>query len=208
LNDYELLYIIHPRKAADEVPAVIEWVNGLVQKGDGEVLAVDDWGRRKLAYPIQHESEGTYVLTTLRIPPEATRTVESQMVTSEEIMRHILIRGIIPFDIREQRELRVEPVAATRTDEAEAGEAEADEAEAGEAEADEAEAGEVEAGEAGADEAEAGEVEAGEAGADEVEAGEAGADEVEPETVEAGEAGADEVEPETAGPPPSTAGAE
>ena len=181
MNDYELLYIIHPREAADEVPAVIEWVNGLVQQGDGEVLTVDDWGRRRLAYPIQREFEGTYVLTTLRLPPEATGAVESQMVISEEIMRHILIRGIIPFDIREQRQQRVEPAAATQTGEAEAGETTPDEAktegaEAGETTPDEAQTGEAEAGETTPDEAET----------EGDEAGETDAGEAEPETAAAG----------------------
>lgn len=98
LNEYELLYIVHPRRAADELPAVIEWVNGLVAQGGGEVLTVDDWGRRRLAYPISHEFEGTYVLATLRLAPEGPRAIESQLVISEDIMRHIMIRGIIPLE--------------------------------------------------------------------------------------------------------------
>jgi small subunit ribosomal protein S6 len=98
LNEYELLYIVHPRRAQDEVPAVIEWVSDLVTQGGGEVLTVDDWGRRRLAYPISHEMEGTYVLTTLRLSPEAPRAIESQMVISEDIMRHMLIRGIMPLE--------------------------------------------------------------------------------------------------------------
>jgi len=98
LNEYELLYIVHPRRATDEVPAVIEWVSGLVTQGGGEVLTVDDWGRRRLAYPISHEFEGNFVLTTLRLSPETPRSIESQMVISEDIMRHMLIRGIIPLE--------------------------------------------------------------------------------------------------------------
>ncbi|MSQ41662.1 MAG: 30S ribosomal protein S6 [Dehalococcoidia bacterium] len=97
LNEYELLYIVHPRKGADDVPGVVEWVNGVVRQVGGEMLTADDWGRQRLAYPIQHELEGTYILVTLRLPPEATRALESQLTISEDIMRHILIRGIIPL---------------------------------------------------------------------------------------------------------------
>ncbi len=120
LNEYELLYIVHPRRAADDVPAVIEWVSGLVTQGGGEVLSVDDWGRRRLAYPIAHEFEGNFVLTTLRLSPEGPRAIESQMVISEDIMRHILIRGIMPLErgeappeaIQERAEPSREPAPA------------------------------------------------------------------------------------------------
>ena len=116
MNEYELLYIVHPRKAADEVPSVIDWVSDLVQQGGGEPLSVDDWGRRRLAYPIAHEFEGTYVLATFRLPPESTAALESQLVISEDIMRHLLIHGIIPFEGRrgdvERAEEAVAPAAA------------------------------------------------------------------------------------------------
>lgn len=108
LNEYELLYIVHPRRAADEVSTVIDWVNGLVEQGGGEVLTVDNWGSRRLAYPIDHEFEGTYVLTTLRLSSEAPRAIESQMVISEDIMRHILIRGIMALDREEESMMSVQ----------------------------------------------------------------------------------------------------
>ncbi len=118
LNEYELLYIVHPRKAADEVPSVIEWVSGLVQQGGGEPLSVDDWGRRRLAYPIAHEFEATYVLATFRLPPESTASLESQLVISEDIMRHLLIHGIIPFEGRREEVERVEEAVAPAAAEA------------------------------------------------------------------------------------------
>ncbi len=100
MNEYEMLYIVTPRRATDEVPGVIDWVNGLVAQGDGEVLAVDNWGKRRFAYPIAHEFEGTYVYMTVRLSPDSTRALESALVISEDIVRHLLIRGIIPSDDR------------------------------------------------------------------------------------------------------------
>ena len=127
LNEYELLYIVHPRKAADETASVIDWVDGLVQQGGGEVLTVDDWGRRRLAYPITHEFEGNYVLTTLRLPPASTGAIESRLVVSEDIMRHILIRGIIPFDSSRQRPQELERPAPVPSPEQPAAEQPAEE---------------------------------------------------------------------------------
>ncbi len=121
MNEYELLYIVHPRKSADEVPSVVEWVSGLVQQGGGEPLSVDNWGRRRLAYPIAHEFEGSYVLATFRLPPESTTALESQLVISEDIMRHILIHGIIPFESRRETVERGQAVATPSASDSSAG---------------------------------------------------------------------------------------
>lgn len=76
MNEYELLYIVTPRRSADEVPQIVEWVEGLIGEAGGEVLTSNNWGRRRLAYPINGEFEGTYVLTTLRMPPAAAAGLE------------------------------------------------------------------------------------------------------------------------------------
>lgn len=98
MNDYELLYIVHPRRTAEETTAVIEWVSGLVTSNGGEIISEDNWGRRKLAYPINHETEGTYVLLNMNMPPEGANAFEPPLVISEDIIRHIVIKGIIPFE--------------------------------------------------------------------------------------------------------------
>ena len=96
LNEYELLYIVSPRVPADDVANVIERVDALIQTAGGEILTTDNWGRRRLAYPIRQYFEGTYVLTTIKMPPAGAVGVEAALVISEEIIRHMLISGIIP----------------------------------------------------------------------------------------------------------------
>lgn len=96
MNEYELLYIVSPRVPADDVANAIERVNALVTGQGGEVLSVDNWGRRRLAYPIRQYFEGTYVLTTLKMPPTGAVAIESGLRLSEEVIRHLLIAGIIP----------------------------------------------------------------------------------------------------------------
>jgi small subunit ribosomal protein S6 len=98
VHEYELMYILHPRLTADEVAAAIERVGGRATSAGGEVLSVDNWGKRRLAYPIKHHFEGTYVLTTLRLPAEATTAFEGALRISEDVIRHLLVRGIIPFE--------------------------------------------------------------------------------------------------------------
>ncbi len=98
LNEYEMLYILHPRLTEDGIEQSVERVSGLITSNGGEVLTVDNWGRRRLAYPIKHELDGTYVLTTFKAPPTGTRPVEQQMQIAEDILRYLLIRGIIPYE--------------------------------------------------------------------------------------------------------------
>jgi small subunit ribosomal protein S6 len=96
LKEYELLFIVSPRVAADDVQGAIERVEGLVRESGGEVLGSDNWGRRRLAYPIKHYFEGTYVLLTLRMEPRAAAPLEASLIISEEVIRHLLTEGIIP----------------------------------------------------------------------------------------------------------------
>jgi small subunit ribosomal protein S6 len=96
MNEYELLYIVSPRVPADEVNNAVERVSALIRNAGGEVLTVENWGRRRLAYPIRQYFEGSYVLTTLRMPPAGAAGLEAALVISEEVIRHLLISGIVP----------------------------------------------------------------------------------------------------------------
>jgi small subunit ribosomal protein S6 len=92
------VYIVTPRRSAAEVDTVISWIGDQVTAAGGEVLGVNNWGRRRLAYPINRDFEGTYVYTTLRMPTLATAALESAMHITEDVIRHLLIRGIMPYD--------------------------------------------------------------------------------------------------------------
>jgi small subunit ribosomal protein S6 len=102
LKEYELLYIVSPRVPADDVQNAIERVSALIRGSGGEVLSVDNWGRRRLAYPIKHYFEGTYVLAALRMDPVAAAPLEASLIISEEVIRHLLTEGIIPPTSRDR----------------------------------------------------------------------------------------------------------
>jgi small subunit ribosomal protein S6 len=95
LNEYELLYILSPRVPSDEVTNAIERVNTLITSAGGEVTSVDNWGRRRLAYPIRQYFEGTYVVLTLNMPPAGASGLEASLVISDEVIRHMLTSGVI-----------------------------------------------------------------------------------------------------------------
>ncbi|MDA0365423.1 MAG: 30S ribosomal protein S6 [Chloroflexi bacterium] len=98
MHEYELMYILHPRLTVDEATDAIERVSALISDRGGEQITGENWSRRRLAYPIEHNFEGTYVLTTWRLAPTVTASVETALRISEDVIRHLLIRGIIPYD--------------------------------------------------------------------------------------------------------------
>ena len=93
MRSYELVAIISPQVADDEVPEVVErLIRRPVESQGGEFRDTDVWGRRKLAYPIQTHLEGNYVLTQLQLEPDQTKELERGLQISEEVIRHLLIR--------------------------------------------------------------------------------------------------------------------
>ena len=98
VNEYELMYVLHPRLTPEEIEASIDRISSLVTDRGGEILSVDQWGRRRLAYPIDRNLEGFYVLSTFVAGSDVCVPLEAQLNLSEDVLRHLLIRGIIPYD--------------------------------------------------------------------------------------------------------------
>lgn len=92
LREYELVVILSPELAEEEMPAAIERLSQSVAGRGGEVVEVNPWGRRKLAYPIRRHLEGNYVLTKIKLEPSRTVELEAGLHMSEEVLRHLLVR--------------------------------------------------------------------------------------------------------------------
>ncbi len=93
MRRYELVVIISPQVAEDEVPETFDrLVRRPVESQGGACEEVDHWGRRKLAYPVERHLEGNYVLTQLHIEPQQTKELERGLHISEEVIRHLLVR--------------------------------------------------------------------------------------------------------------------
>ena len=97
MNEYEMMTVFHPRLNADETAAAIAALEEQIVANGGEMLSTDEWGRRRLAYPIDGVADGHYVLMTFNLPAAGAATLERWIRISETTLRHLLIRGIIPF---------------------------------------------------------------------------------------------------------------
>ncbi len=93
MREYEVGFIIHPDLEDEETNAMIEKIKGWIVETGGEVTDVDIWGRRRLAYPIQHHQEGFYVFMQANMPPTAIARLERNLRIAEPVMRHIVVRA-------------------------------------------------------------------------------------------------------------------
>jgi small subunit ribosomal protein S6 len=92
LHEYELVVVIDPDIVEEDVPAAIERVTTAVTSRGGEIVDVQPWGRRRLAYPINRRTDGNYVISQIKLDPARAHELESGFAISEEILRHLLIR--------------------------------------------------------------------------------------------------------------------
>jgi len=92
LHEYELVVVINPEIAEEDVPAALDRVSTAVTSRGGEVVEVTPWGRRKLAYPINRHVEGNYVVTQIRLDPLRAHELEGGFAISDDVIRHLLIR--------------------------------------------------------------------------------------------------------------------
>ena len=92
MRDYELVVIIKPSVADDEVAATVEKTSQYITERGGSVAEVNQWGRKKLAYPIKDFTEGNYVLTQFSMDPQLTTELEANLELSEDILRYLLVK--------------------------------------------------------------------------------------------------------------------
>lgn len=90
MRNYELVCILQPDLDETAFNEAVEKVKGWVTEPGGKIENVDVWGRRKLAYFIQKQREGQYVLLKIAMPPDATKELERNIRFLEPVMRHML----------------------------------------------------------------------------------------------------------------------
>jgi small subunit ribosomal protein S6 len=91
MNNYELGVILRPTLSEEEVNSAVEKLKNFIEER-GEVVKVDLWGRRKLAYPIQKYQEGYYVFFNFKFPPSEVAELKRWMGLNEEVIRHLLVK--------------------------------------------------------------------------------------------------------------------
>ena len=87
---YETLFIVNPTLGEEDAAAVADKFKALVET-NGTVDKVEDWGKRRLAYPINDLTEGYYVLMTFSAKPEFPRELDRILRITDGVMRSLIV---------------------------------------------------------------------------------------------------------------------
>jgi ribosomal protein S6 len=91
MNQYEIAVLYHPDLEIDLEKATSR-VEKIFTDNGGKVVNADNWGKRKLAYPIKKNEHAVYVFYTLELPAESVRKIESVLNITDEVIRFLITR--------------------------------------------------------------------------------------------------------------------
>jgi small subunit ribosomal protein S6 len=91
MNEYEIAVLYHPDLEIDLEKATTK-VEKIFTDNGGKVVNADNWGKRKLAYPVKKNESAVYVIYTAELPGEAVRKIEATMNITDEVIRFLITR--------------------------------------------------------------------------------------------------------------------
>jgi small subunit ribosomal protein S6 len=92
LRDYEVLYIVRADLDDEKVQDAVKRVNTLIERSGGTLERTNLGGKRKLAYEVKHQKEGSYVLQDFQFDPSRVPELEAGLKITEEVLRHLIVR--------------------------------------------------------------------------------------------------------------------
>ena len=127
MNKYELIYIIDTAVEEEARKALIEKFNGIIAANGGEVGKVEEWGKRRLAYPIDYKTEGYYVYVAFNGASELPKELSRNLGINESVIRSQVVKLVEKKSSVKPRPVRVAPVAPAAEAEAAAAPAQSEE---------------------------------------------------------------------------------
>ena len=92
MNHYETVFILTPVLSDDQVKEAVKKFEDFLTSKGGEIIWKEDWGLKKLAYPIQHKKTGFYHLVEFKLDPEAVKDLDLTFRRDERVMRHLIVK--------------------------------------------------------------------------------------------------------------------
>lgn len=92
MRKYESVYVLRPDIDEEATKALVERFSNVVTEQGGEVVKVDEWGKRKLAYPIEKYREGYYVLMNFNAEADVPKELERMFKITDGVLRYIVVR--------------------------------------------------------------------------------------------------------------------
>lgn len=90
MQTFELMIIINPNLSETDFKKTIDGVRTHIEKGKGKITQTDEWGNRKLAYPIKKHTHGHYLILAFQLQPKSMPALEKYLRGNESILRYLL----------------------------------------------------------------------------------------------------------------------
>ncbi len=91
MRHYEIVFLVHPDQS-EQVPAMVERYRGMIENGGGSIHRLEDWGRRRLAYPIQKLHKAHYILMNVECGQDVLDEITSLFRYNDAVLRHLVIK--------------------------------------------------------------------------------------------------------------------
>ena len=88
---YETIIILNTKQTEEEIKALVEKFTGLISKF-GTLETVEEWGKRKLAYAIEDETEGFYVYATITSTPDFPAELDRNYKITDGVLRTLIVK--------------------------------------------------------------------------------------------------------------------
>jgi small subunit ribosomal protein S6 len=115
VNDYEILLMLDPELPDERQTEIVTRVRESIERDGGSWQNAEPWGRRRLAYEIDHKPEGVYHLLTFEAEPATLDEVSRVLKITDGVMRHMAVRQVKGASTRPPGPSPEEPVAAAAT---------------------------------------------------------------------------------------------
>ncbi len=100
MRHYETLFVLKPTLTEEEAKAKFEFIKDVIQNNGGEIVATEDIGVRKLAYPIEKFERGHYYIIYFKAPSHTVRELERIYRITEDVIRFLTIKYETKKDIQ------------------------------------------------------------------------------------------------------------
>ena len=92
MRKYETIFILDPDLEEEQAQSTLEKVKGIITQTNGEILKVEDWGKRKLAYEVEKKPKGRYILIHFSGTPALLSELERNFRVMDAVIKFLSVR--------------------------------------------------------------------------------------------------------------------